>query len=196
MDQPLGWAIGNALEVKEAISVLSGNDGGDLLELCLVLGSNIMILAGAAETEAEARGKLETSIKDGTALKKLAEFVEAQGGNAEEVYDCSKLPEAAVKLQVRAQEDGYVTGIKADSVGLVSLHLGGGRATKESDIDLAVGIMLEKKIGDKVSDGDVLAVIHANDDIKAKEAAKMLLDAYSFAPQLQERKPFIRGVVK
>lgn len=196
MDQPLGYAIGNALEVREAISVLKGEGGGDLLELCLVLGSNIMLLAGAASSEEEARAKLESSINDGSALKKLAEFVKAQGGNEADVYDTSALPAAGIKLPVRAEKDGYVAEIKADSVGLASLHLGGGRATKESDIDLSVGIVLEKKIGDKVLAGDTLAVIHANDMNKAEEAAAMILNAFSFSPEIIHRKPFIRGVVR
>ena len=196
MDQPLGCAIGNSLEVKEAIAVLQGEFAGDLLELCLVLGSNIMLLAGAAASEEDARAKLESGIKDGSALKKLAEFVEAQGGRAEEVYDVSRLPEAAIKLPVKASADGYVTGIRADSVGLVSLHLGGGRATKESDIDLAVGLVLEKKIGNFVKAGDTLAVIHANDELKAEQAAQMLLNAYSFDTKSPSNRPFIRGVVR
>lgn len=167
-----------------------------MLELCLVLGSNIMLLSGAADSEEEARDRLEASISDGSALKKLAEFVKAQGGNPAEVYDTSALPEAGIKLPVKAEKSGYVTGIKADSVGLVSLHLGGGRATKESAIDLSVGIVLEKKIGDPVQPGDTLAVIHANSAKKAEEAAAMLLEAYSFSDSLMEKKPFIRGVVR
>ena len=196
MDQPLGYTVGNALEVKEAISVLKGESNSELLELCLVLGANIMVLAGAAENEEAAKRRLENSIKDGSALKKLAEFVEAQGGNAGDVYNPEHLPDAKIKLPVYAASNGYVTGIRADEVGMVNLHLGGGRATKESTIDLAVGVDLNKKIGDPVQKGDILAVIHASDLPHAQEAAELLLSAYSFSETPIARKPFIRGIVR
>lgn len=196
MDQPLGYSVGNALEVKEAIATLKNENGGELLELCLVLGANIMLLSGAAQDENEARERLNNSIKNGSALRKLAQFVTAQGGSAEEVYDTSRLPEAAIKLEVKSDAEGYVDGIKADEVGLTVLHLGGARATKESKIDLAVGVVLKKKVGDKVKCGDTLAMIHANDADKAAEAAKMLREAYTIAAEPAARKPFIRGVVR
>jgi pyrimidine-nucleoside phosphorylase len=196
MDQPLGYTVGNALEVREAISVLKGESGGDLLELCLTLGSNIMLLSGVAADEQEARSRLEQSIADSSALDKLAQFVRAQGGDEKQVYDPSTLPAAAIKLPVRAPLNGFVAAIRADSVGLASLQLGGGRATKESEIDLAVGVVLEKKIGDAVRAGETLAVIHANDDVRAAEAARTVLDAYGFAEAPVCRREFIRGIVR
>lgn len=196
MDEPLGNAIGNALEVKEAISVLRGETKGELLELCLTLGACMLTEAGFAANDDEAREKLVSGIADGSALKKLAELVEAQGGDSRAVYDTSLLPDAAVKLEVRAEEEGYVSHIAADNVGLVSMHLGGGRATKESDIDLSVGLILGKKVGDEVKKGDVLGVIHASSAEKAEEAAKMLQGCYTLSTDPVVKPSFIKGIVR
>ncbi len=195
MDQPLGYAVGNALEVKEAISVLRGQQKGDLLELCLTLGTCMLTEAGFAETKDEARKMLRKTIKDGSALKKLAQMVEAQGGDARAVYDTSLLPEAKYKLPVYSTESGYVRGIQAEQVGLVSMHLGGGRATKDSVIDLAVGLVLDKKIGDHVDEGELLGTIHANDEKKAKEAVELLRRCYRFSSENHARTPFIKGII-
>ena len=160
MDEPLGYAVGNALEVKEAIDVLAGRtEAGELKELCLTLGANMLTLSGLAANEAEAREKLEATIADGSALKKLAEMVEAQYGDSRAVYDTSLLPEAAFKREVPSAEGGYVAHIEAEDVGLVSMHLGGGRVTKDSAIDLSVGVVLHKKVGDRVEPGESLATI-------------------------------------
>ena len=164
MDEPLGYAVGNALEVKEAIDVLAGRtEAGELKELCLTLGANMLTLSGLAANEAEAREKLKATIADGSALKKLAEMVEAQYGDSRAVYDTSLLPEAAFKREVLSEEGGYVAHIEAEDVGLVSMHLGGGRVTKDSAIDLSVGVVLHKKVGDRVEPGESLATIHASD---------------------------------
>lgn len=196
MDEPLGNAIGNALEVKEAISVLRGETKGELLELCLTLGACMLTEAGFAANDDEAREKLVSGIEDGSALKKLAELVEAQGGDSRAVYDTSLLPAAAIRLEVTAEEEGYVSHIAADNVGLVSMHLGGGRATKESDIDLSVGLILGKKVGDEVKKGDVLGVIHASSAEKAEEAAKMLQGCYTLSADPVVKPSFIKGIVR
>ena len=196
MDQPLGWAVGNALEVKEAISVLKGEKGGDLLELCLTLGSCMLTEAGLAGSIEEARARLEKTISDGTALEKLSQMVTAQQGNGRDVYDTSRLPLAPVQMEVTALEGGYVRRIEAEQVGLVSMHLGGGRATKDSEIDLSVGLVLHKKVGDSVEAGESLATIHAASPEKAAEAAELLRACYSFSPDPVQRSPFIKDIIR
>ena len=192
MDQPLGRAVGNALEVKEAIALLRGDFGGDLLEPCLTLGSCILTESGAAANDAEAREKLERGIADGSALAKLAELVEAQGGDRRAVYDTSLLPAAPVTLEVPSPAGGYVAGIAAERSGLVSMHLGGGRATKDSVIDLAVGFVLNKKTGDAVAPGESLATIHARDEKSAAEAAEKLAACFSFSGT----QPAVPGIIR
>ena len=196
MDEPLGFAVGNALEVKEAIDVLAGRtEAGELLELCLTLGSNILTLAGLAADEMEARTKLEQTIKNGSALRKLADMVEAQYGDPQAVYDLSLLPSAPIRLEVASKQAGFVSHIEAEDVGLVSMHLGGGRATKESTIDLSVGVVLRKKVGDRVEEGESLAEIHASDAAKAAEAAELLRKCYTIEDSPVEKTPFIKGIV-
>ena len=195
MDQPLGFAVGNALEVKEAIAVLRGEDVPDLKELCMVLGSNILVRSGLAADEAEARARLEEAVRSGAALKKLADMVTAQGGDAAAVYDTSLLPAAPVQHSVKAPRDGYIAAMEARDIGLVSMHLGGGRATKEDEIDQRVGVVLSAKCGAHLRAGDELAVIHAADEDAALAAERELLACYTFADEPAERPPFIRGVV-
>ena len=192
MDQPLGRAVGNALEVKEAIALLRGDFGGDLLELCLTLGSCILTESGAAANDADAREKLERGIADGSALARLADLVEAQGGDRRAVYDTSLLPAAPVTLEVPSPAGGYVAGIAAERSGLVSMHLGGGRATKDSVIDLAVGFVLNKKTGDAVAPGESLATIHAHDEKSAAEAAEKLAACFSFSGT----QPAVPGIIR
>ena len=197
MDEPLGFAVGNALEVREAVDVLAGRtEAGELLNLCLTLGSFMLTGAGLAQDEDEARAKLSATIADGSALKKLAEMVEAQYGDSRAVYDLSLLPEAPVKREVSAEADGFVSHIEAEQVGLVSMHLGGGRATKESAIDLSVGVVLHKKVGDHVTKGESLATIHASDEKKADEAAALLRRCYAFSETPVEKEAFIKDVVR
>ena len=196
MDQPLGCAVGNALEVKEAISVLSGEAGGDLLELCLTLGSCMLVSAGFAEDDEQARAALSESIRSGKALQKLAELVEAQGGDADAVYEPSMLPAAEIRLEVPSAETGYVSHIDAEKVGLVSMHLGGGRATKESSIDLAVGVVLHKKLGERVETGESLGTVHANDADKAQQAAELLRGCFTLSAEPVERPAFIKAIVR
>ena len=196
MDQPLGNAVGNALEVAEALALLRGEYGGELLELCLTLGSCILTESGAAATEDEASEKLLDSIKSGAALEKFAEFIRSQGGDAREVYDPSLLPHAPVVLEASAPVGGYVNHIDATGVGLVSMHLGGGRATKDSEIDLSVGLVLHKKVGDAVAAGESLASIHAKDEASAMQAAEQLAAAYTIGPEKPELPPFIHGIIR
>ena len=196
MDQPLGWAVGNALEVKEAIEVLKGEKDGDLLELCLTLGSCMLTEAGLAESIEQARDMLKKSISSGAALEKLSLMVSAQHGDGRDVYDTSRLPLAPVQYEALAKAGGYVQRIEAQQVGLVSMHLGGGRATKDSEIDLSVGLVLHKKVGDKVEPGESLATIHASSLEKAEEAAELLRTCFSFNEQPVEPGSFIKAVVR
>ncbi len=196
MDEPLGSAVGNALEVKEALAALRGEYKGDLMELCLTLGTQILREGGAAADDSQARAMLEKAVESGAALEKFAEFVRAQGGDAAAVYDPSLLPQAPIQIEAAAECGGYVGRIHAEDVGLVSMRLGGGRAAKEDQIDLAVGVVLHKKVGDAVAAGESLGTIHARTPEAAKEAADMLRACFEIVPDKVERPPFIKGVVK
>ncbi|MEH7095087.1 pyrimidine-nucleoside phosphorylase [Neobacillus vireti] len=172
MSQPLGYAIGNALEVKEAIDTLKGEGPEDLTELCLTLGSHMVYLAEKASSLEEARHKLENAIKDGSALEKFKVFLSSQGGDSSIVDNPANMPQAKYTFELEAREDGYVAEIVADEVGTAAMILGAGRATKESTIDLAVGLVLRKKIGDQVKKGDSLVTLYSNfekvDEVKQK----------------------------
>ena len=196
MDEPLGNAVGNALEVKEAIAALSGAQPGELMELCDTLGACILTAAGLEPDEASARAALEQSVADGSAKRKLADFVAAQGGDPKAVYDVSMLPEAPVQVDVPAPQSGYVAHIAASDVGMVSMHLGGGRATKEDVIDLSVGVVLHKKVGDAVAAGESLATIHAATQQAAARAAEELLACYTLTPDRPARTPFIKAIIR
>lgn len=178
MEQPLGFAVGNALEVKEAIAELRGEGPDDFHELCLTLGSRMLMAGGKAPDEDAARAMLEQVISDGTALKKFAEFVDAQGGNGDAVYHPDTLPKASIVRAVCSKRKGYVNHIACDEIGVCSLMLGGGRETKESVIDLSVGLTLNKKVGDFVEEGEPLAYIHANDEGRYAAATERFLNAY------------------
>ncbi|KGX83309.1 pyrimidine-nucleoside phosphorylase [Pontibacillus marinus] len=172
MNQPLGRAIGNALEVKEAIDTLKGEGPKDLTELCLTLGSQMVVLAGKANTLDEARGMLEANMKNGKALERFGTFLSSQGGNGKVVEDPTLMPQASYKVELPAKKAGYVSDIVADEIGTAAMMLGAGRATKESVIDLAVGLYLNKKVGDYVEEGESLLTIYANqedvNDVKEK----------------------------
>lgn len=195
MDQPLGFAVGNALEVREAINTLSGNGPEDFLELCLTLGSHMLLAAGKVDSEKQAREKLRGVIADGSALKKLADFVAAQGGDADMVYHPERLPRAAFTESVCAGSDGYISRIICDEVGICSLMLGGGRETKEDVIDLSVGIVFHKKKGDAVQSGDVVATLHANDKEKLAAAKSRLLRAIAVSAEPVSKVPLIKRVI-
>lgn len=201
MDQPLGYTVGNALEVKEAIDTLKGNGPEDFQKLCLTLGSQMLIAGGVTsgkdreEDLIEAENMIRHVIDSGKALDKLAEFVDAQGGDARAVQDTSLLPEASLVQEVKAPCDGYVSHIKCDEIGMCSLLLGGGRETKESTIDLSAGLVLKKKTGDFVAAGDVLAELHTNDQGKAGLAAQRFLSAYTFSRKPPQRTEFIKGII-
>lgn len=196
MDQPLGYAIGNSLEVIEAIELLKGNGPKDLLELTLTIGSNMLLCAKMAESEEEARKMLMENIKNGKGLEKLKEFVKAQGGDITPIDDYSKFPQAKYVEKVTSPVDGYITKIHAEAFGLIAMELGAGRATKESEIDLAVGIVLNKKRGEKVNKGDVLAYIHSNSEEKIEKARKSILENIVIEDSYDLNIPLIYDIVR
>lgn len=195
MDQPLGNAVGNSLEVKEAILALNGLGPKDLMEVVYALGAEMVLAAGKADTKEGAEELLKQTIQKKTALDKLAEFVEAQGGERRYVYQPELLPAAGIQMQVINTETGYVGGIQAEEIGLASLILGGGRVAKDSPIDLSVGILLHKKRGQTVQPGEALATVYANDMEKAKEAYGKIVRAYSILPEAPEELPMIKGIL-
>ncbi len=195
MDQPLGYAVGNALEVKEAIETLNGKGPEDFVELCLTLGSYMVVAANQASTVEEARIKLVAVIENGSALEKLADFIEAQGGSREQVYHPERLPKASIVEDIPSPKTGYIEKIVCDEIGICSLVLGGGRETKESEIDLSVGLVLKKKVGDYVSEGEALAEIHANDRGKLEAAKERFLSAYQISDCVVTKKKLIKGIV-
>lgn len=162
MSQPLGHAIGNALEVKEAIETLKGEGPEDLTELCLTLGSQMVVLAKKANTLDEARKMLEENIANGKAFEQFKTFLKAQGGDSTVADNPKLLPQASHKLELPAKTSGTISTIVANDIGTAAMMLGAGRATKDSEIDLAVGLILNKKIGDSVQEGESLLTIHAN----------------------------------
>jgi pyrimidine-nucleoside phosphorylase len=194
MSQPLGFAIGNALEVKEAIDTLKGEGPEDLAELSLTLGSHMVFLAGKAESLADARQLLEAAIADGSALEKMKVFLSSQGGDASVVDDPSKLPQARFVTPLEAKTSGYVSEIIADEVGTAAMLLGAGRATKESEIDLAVGLILKKKIGDKVEIGEPLAEIHSNSE-DIEEVRESLYNSIKISSEKVEAPTLIYGEI-
>ena len=196
MDQPLGYAIGNSLEVIEAIELLKGNGPKDLLELTLTIGSNMLLCAKMAESEEEARKMLMENIENGKGLEKLKDFVKAQGGDISPIDDYSKFPQAKYVEKVTSPVDGYITKIHAEAFGLIAMELGAGRATKESEIDLAVGIVLNKKRGEKVNKGDVLAYIHSNSEEKIEKARKSILENIVIEDSYDLNIPLIYDIVR
>lgn len=195
MDQPLGNAVGNILEVKEAIDTLHGKGPKDLEELVLTLGSYMVVTAEKADTLEEAREKLTLSLQNGSAFETFKEFVVAQGGCEEEVLHPEKLPVAQYVGDVLCDDDGFISKIQTEEIGRISLLLGGGRETKESAIDLTVGLVLNKKRGDKVQKGDVLATIHANDKEKLAQAKERLRKACTIVDREVEKETIIKDVV-
>lgn len=172
MNQPLGHAVGNALEVKESIATLAGHGPADLTELCLVLGGQMLMVAGVAHDLDQAKALLQEKIDDGSALAKFREFIQAQHGDPAMVDNPDLLPSAKYQIEVLATETGYIASWKAHELGVAASKLGAGRATKEDLIDPAVGLVIHKKIGDSIEAGQALVTIHANrQDVEEVQAA-------------------------
>ena len=180
MNQPLGFAIGNALEVKEAIETLSGNGPKDLEELVLQLASHMVVLAKKAANTEQAYAQLKEKLQNGEALQKFKEFVAAQGGDTSQIENPELLPTASSVIPVTATEAGYVEKIDALSIGIAAMKLGAGRATKEDTIAMGVGVVLNKKVGEAINQGDVLAYVHTN-QADSQEAIEYIKKAYEIS---------------
>ena len=195
MDEPLGFSVGNALEVIEAIDTLKGNGPKDLEDLCVALGSYMLVSAGKADSLEEAADKLRGTLKDGSAYEKMIEFVTAQGGSREDVENPQRLLHATYTDTITAPKTGYIAHIQSEEVGLAAMTAGGGRETKDSVIDLSAGIVLNKKVGDFVKENEPLARLYANDKVKLEAAKKRLAGAYSFSEEPVPARPLIHGVI-
>jgi pyrimidine-nucleoside phosphorylase len=181
MNQPLGSAVGNSLEMIEAIETLRGKSPADYMEHCLHVTAHVLVLGGRAKDLEEGRSLAEKSIADGSALDKLRLLVNAQGGDVSYVDDVSKFERAKLIESVKAPRSGFVSQVNARSVGEASVALGAGRARKGDPIDHAVGFLVFKKVGDPVQEGEPLFEVHANDAEKLKEARESALSAYRFS---------------
>ena len=195
MDQPLGFAIGNALEVKEAIDTLKGKGPKDLEELVLEIGSQMVILSKKAKSVEEAKKLLRENLTNGKALNKLKELVEAQGGDSSIIDNEELMPKSKYQLSITSDREGYVSKICSEEVGLLAMELGAGRKTKDSIIDLSVGIVLKKKIGDKVEKGEELATIYCNNEKDGSSVLNKLKDVIVVSDVYEEYK-LIYEVVK
>jgi pyrimidine-nucleoside phosphorylase len=191
MDQPLGYAVGNALEICEAVHTLRGEGPPDFTELALASAAHLLALSDLAVDESEARARAEQAVDEGTALQAYERWIRAQGGDPDE----GALPAAPVVREVRAEHSGYVSRIGAVRVGLAALHLGAGRATKDASIDHAVGVVCRRKRTDRVESGDVLAEVHARDESGAASAAAEVLAAYEIADGAPVERPIVLEVI-
>jgi pyrimidine-nucleoside phosphorylase len=196
MDQPLGRAVGNALEIAEAIAILRGTGPDDVTTLCLHETATLLAMAGLAADESEGHARAERAIRDGSGLAKFAEVVEAQGGDPAQIFDPARLPSAPYRETFRAPRPGFVTRIDAERVGMASVHLGAGRMKKGDPIDYAVGLLLLAKVGDRLAEGDPLVEVHARDADHARSIREELLAAYTLRNQAPATKPLLLGMVR
>jgi pyrimidine-nucleoside phosphorylase len=181
MSQPLGCAVGNALELREAIDTLHGGGPADFRQHCLTIAAQVLLLAGLSGSSSQAVADLEPLLDGGLAWTKLCEWIAAQGGDVHYVESPERLPSSRLVHALPAPSSGYISGIRADQVGLAAMLLGGGRAEKDDPVDHAVGVVLHAKIGDWIDGGRPLLTIHANDETRLAEARQRLLAAYSWS---------------
>ena len=190
MDIPLGNNIGNSLEVIEAVETLKGNGPEDLTEICLNLAANMLYLAGKGAVE-ECMCLARRAIMDGSALECLAAMVDAQGGDVSVIFDTNKFTKASYAFDIKANDSGYLAAMNTETCGIASSMLGAGRETKDSEIDFSAGIILHKKVGDKVESGDVLATMYASDEKLFDAAAKRYLSALTFTQEQPAKQKLI-----
>jgi pyrimidine-nucleoside phosphorylase len=195
MDEPLGFAIGNSLEVKEAIEVLKDKGPEDLRNLCLVLGAHMLKLGGAVMNYKEGKNRLEKILQEGTAFNKFKEMITAQGGNPEIIDKPELLPLAKHCTKIKADISGYVQKIDSRLIGESAMLLGAGREKKESEIDLSVGIVLKKKVGSKVNINGYLAEVYYNDSEKLKEAKNKLFSSFVIGDKKPKKLPLILATI-
>ena len=197
MNEPLGLAVGNALEVKEAIAALHGEGPEDLMDLCYIAGSVMLVQAKVAKDEVEGRKMLEKVIRDGSAFTKFLEMVQAQGGDVEYILHPEKFEVAKNIVPIYAKNRGYVKNIDALGIGLSSMTLGGGRETLDDVIDMAAGIMLVKKVGDEVNEGDVLCYLHSNKNVTLiNRVAKEVLAAFEISEEKVEKPKVVLEIIQ
>jgi pyrimidine-nucleoside phosphorylase len=195
MDQPLGKAVGNALETREAIDTLQGRGPADFVEHCLTIGAQMVTLAGQVVHADDARREVEEVLNSGRAWAKFREWIVAQGGDLSMVDNPDRLPRARLVKTVTAPRRGYVAGIDAREIGLTAMALGAGRARKGDVVDQAVGIVLAAKVGDAVARGAPLFTIHANDETKLAEAKRRALAAFSWQDEAVTPPPHFYGII-
>ena len=193
MDSPLGNAIGNSLEIIEAVEVLKGEKRGDLREICVALSANMIRLAFDIDI-AEAEKRVEAAIESGAAFKKMKEWISAQGGDISYIDDTSRFPKSQYSAEVISESDGFINYMDAESLGIISAQLGAGRVSKDDTIDHTAGILIAKKIGDKVQKGDVLATLYSNNKAAFDGAKAQYLNAVKIGEKAQE-KPLIYKVI-
>jgi pyrimidine-nucleoside phosphorylase len=196
MDEPLGRAVGNALEVEEALQTLRGEGPSDFRELCLALGTHMLMLGEAASGERAARGLVDERLSTGAALRTFRDMIDAQGGDPAAVDDPGRLPRAPVRAPVQAAVAGTVLAIDAEAIGQAAMILGAGRAQAEDQIDPAAGIVLERKVGDQVSLGDTLAVVHTSDPQRVAEGAARVMRAYRIGAGTVVKAPLVQAIVR
>lgn len=194
MNQPLGYAIGNSLEIQEAIDTLKGEGPEDLTELCLELGSQMVLLGGKANSLEKAKELLLDHLKSGKALEKFKTFLSSQGGDVQVVDQPERLPQAKYKIELPALSSGYVSEINANEIGTAAMLLGAGRKTKDSEIDLAVGIVLHKKVGNEVKKGESLLTIHSN-KMNVDEVQRKLYDNIAITENEPETPKLIHAMI-
>ena len=196
MDQPLGNAIGNALEVVEVIEILHGKGPADLRELCLELAGWMLFLGGAADSVKSGRERSEQLIGSGEAFARFRQMVELQGGDPRAVDDPQKLPRAKNATILRSSKSGFLASLQSEQIGTACVILGGGRERKEDSVDPAVGIVLHKKIGDAIKAGEALATVHYNDESRASRALRLLESSYGIDDSLpREKRPLVHRVI-
>ena len=196
MNQPLGKAVGNALEVEEALQTLKGSGPRDVALLCEKLGSRMLSLSGDPKESSQARTKVAEALSSGRALEKFAQMVEAQGGDPKVIDNPALLPQAALQRVIESPSEGFVTNVNARTVGQVSMALGAGRETVDSSIDPSVGILLNKKTGDRVGKGEPLCRVYYNQPAKFESVRQRLLEAFVIAPDRIEPRPLIKRIVE
>lgn len=196
MDQPLGNYIGNALEVEEAIDILSGKVTGDLKNVALTLGAHILRNAGVVETVQQGIEKLDEKIQNGEGLRKFAEMIAAQGGDPQVCYDTSLLPKAKKLIDIKAEKDGYISGMITSNIGNAAKLLGAGRERKTDVLDLSVGIVMKKRVGDAVKKGDILCTLHIGEKSERIGAFNLMKKSILISDHKVEKRPLIQAVIE
>ena len=207
MNEPLGYAVGNALEVKEAVDTLKGRGPEDVVELCLELGAQMLIASEITDDRQVAVDMLKKSIEDGSAYAKFAEFVKRQGGDVSVLDDCDSIINASYIVNVVSENSGYVSSIQSELIGETAMILGEGdngedageegdhHQNKGDDIDHSVGVVLSKKVGDKVDKGDVIATIYANDKDRIEAANELIVKAFAIQKEIVDTYPLIKRII-